>query len=98
MSLVEIDFNLGTKVFGYRDLKTGKFIPKSNYSLKINCFCDGKRFSHPSWQVTVYHRKTTTQILLPDNLDKLKEVNSYISGVLKKPVFTDLPDKKFRTW
>ena len=41
--LVEIDFALGTRVFGYRDLKNGKFQPRSNYSFKIDAFCDGKR-------------------------------------------------------
>ena len=40
---VEVDFHLGTKVFGFRDLRNGKFVPKSNYSLKIDAFCDGVR-------------------------------------------------------
>lgn len=56
------------------------------------------RFSHPSWQVTVFDRTKTTQVLLPDNLDKLKEITTYISGVLKRPVYADLPDKLFRVW
>ena len=42
--VVEIDFSLGTRVFGYRDLKTGKFQPCSNYSFTVDAFCDGKRF------------------------------------------------------
>ena len=56
------------------------------------------RFSHPSWQVTVYDRKKTTNVLLPDSLDKLKDISTYISGVLKRPVYADLPEKQFRTY
>ena len=41
--LVEIDYHLGCKVFGYRDLKTGRFQQRSNYSFKIDAFCDGIR-------------------------------------------------------
>ena len=108
--VVEIDFSMGTKVFGYRDLKNGKFQPRSNYSFRIEAFCDGKRyrvkrvdhlvflfsshrFSHPSWLVTVFDREYTTSILLPDNLDRLREITTYISGVLKRPVYADLPEK-----
>ena len=112
-SLVEIDFAMGTKVFGYRDLRTGKFVARSNYSFQIDAFCDGKRyvkdksseavvnkiiffrFNYPSWQVTVSDRKNLIQGLLPDNLDRLKDINNYISGVLKRPVYADLPDKQF---
>ena len=46
--------------------------------------------------MTVFDRTRTTQVLLPDNLDKLKEITTYISGVLNRPVYTDLPDKLFR--
>ena len=42
--LVEVDFAMGTKVFGYRDLKNGKFQPRANYSFKIEAFCDGIRY------------------------------------------------------
>ena len=63
-------------------------------NLKILIF----RFSHPSWQVTVYDRKFTTNILLPDNLDKLKEITTHISGVLKRPVYADLPEKQFKEY
>ena len=43
--LVDIDFNLMTKIFGFRYLRNGKFIPKSesNYYIKIDAFCDGIR-------------------------------------------------------
>ena len=53
------------------------------------------RFSYPSWQVSVSDRKNLTQVLLPDNLDRLKDINNYISGVLKRPVYAELPDKQF---
>ena len=43
--LVEIDFHLGTRVFGFRDLKTGKFLPKANFSIGIDAFCDGVRYT-----------------------------------------------------
>lgn len=39
-----------------------------------------------------------TQVLLPDNLDKLRDITTHISGVLKRPVYADLPEKLFRTW
>ena len=39
--LVEIDYHLGCRVFGYKDLKTGRFQQRSNYSFKIDVFCDG---------------------------------------------------------
>ena len=55
------------------------------------------RFSHPSWEVTVYDRKYETKVLLPDNL-KLKEITTYISGVLKRPVYADMPEKQFRKY
>ena len=42
--VVEIDFYMGTKVFGFRDVKSGKFLPCSNFSLKIDSHCDGKRY------------------------------------------------------
>ena len=48
--------------------------------------------------MTVFDRKKTTQVLLPDNLDKLKDISTHISGVLKRPVYADLPEKMFRTW
>ena len=100
-------------MFGYRDLRNGKFVARSNYSFKIDAFCDGKRyrnifltpisksyitfrFSHPSWQVTVEDRKRRSKVLLPDNLDGLKEINTYISGVLKRPVYANIPDKQFK--
>ena len=102
-------------MFGYRDLRNGKFVARSNYSFKIEAFCDGKRytnifltsisksyitfrFSHPSWQVTVEDRKRSSKVLLPDNLDRLKEINTYISGVLKRPVYADIPDKQFKAY
>ena len=44
--LVEIDYAMGTRVFGYRDLKNGKFLPRSNYSFTIDAFCDGKRHEY----------------------------------------------------
>ena len=53
------------------------------------------RFSLPSWEATVYDRKYETKVLLPDNL-KLKEITTYISGVLKRPVYADMPKKQFR--
>ena len=56
------------------------------------------RFSHPSWQVTVNDRKFSTPVLLPESLDKLKEITTYISGVLKRPVYADLPEKQFRSY
>ena len=43
--VVEIDYAMGTRVFGFRDLKNGKFIPKANYSFQIDAFCDGKRYN-----------------------------------------------------
>ena len=46
----------------------------------------------------MYDRKYTTNILLPDSLDKLKEITTYISGVLKRPVYADLPEKQFRDY
>ena len=42
--LVEIDFALGSKVFGFRDRRNGKFVPKANYSIRIDAFCDGIRY------------------------------------------------------
>ena len=44
--LVEKDYAMGTRVFGYRDLKNGKFLPRSNYSFTIDAFCDGKRHEY----------------------------------------------------
>ena len=41
-------------------------------------------------------RDNTTQVLLPDNLDKLKDITTHISGVLKRPVYADIPEKLFR--
>jgi hypothetical protein len=46
----------------------------------------------------VHDRKFTSKILLPDNLDKLKEITTYISGVLKRPVYADLPEKQFKEY
>ena len=43
-------------------------------------------------------RDNTTQVLLPDNLDKLKDITTHISGVLKRPVYADIPEKLFRAW
>ena len=43
--VVEIDYAMGTRVFGFRDLKNGKFLPKANYSFTIDAFCDGKRYN-----------------------------------------------------
>ena len=48
--------------------------------------------------MTICDRKFQTDILLPDNLDKLKEISTYISGVLKRPVYADLPEKKFKEY
>ena len=61
--------------------------------LKLNL-----RFSYPSWQVTVEERKRKTQVLLPDTLDQLKEITTYISGVLKRAVFADIPEKLFKLY
>ena len=47
--------------------------------------------------MTVYDRKYETKVLLPDNL-KLKEMTTYISGVLKRPVYADMPEKQFRKY
>lgn len=46
----------------------------------------------------MHDRKFTSKILLPDNLDKLKEITTYISGVLKRPVYADLPEKQFKEY
>ena len=74
---------------------------RGSHRQTINCILYlvfSPRFSHPSWQVTVFDRKKTTKVLLPDNLDKLKDITTYLSGVLKRPVYADLPDKMFRNW
>lgn len=31
-------------------------------------------------------------------MDKIKDINNYISGVLKRPVYADLPNNQFRTY
>ena len=46
----------------------------------------------------MFDRQQTTSILLPDNLDRLREITNYISGVLKRPVYADLPEKQFREY
>ena len=46
----------------------------------------------------MHDRKFASKILLPDNLDKLKEITTYISGVLKRPVYADLPEKQFKQY
>ena len=66
-------------------------------TLKLKSFLTFS-FSHPSWEVNVEDRKRSSKVLLPDNLDRLKEINTYISGVLKRPVYADIPDKQFKAY
>ena len=90
--------HLGTPVFGYRDSKTGKFFPQSNFSFTVMSYCNGDRFSFPSWQLEVQDRKKTSFVLVPEYIERSKEVTNHISTVLKRSFFSTIPDKKFKDY
>ena len=90
--------SLGTPVFGYRDSKSGKFFPQANFSFTVMSYCDGDRFSFPSWQMEVHDRKNISFVLVPDYMDKGKEITNHISSVIKRSLFSTIPDKKFKEY
>ena len=95
---VSIDMHLGTPVFGYCDSKSGKFHPKANFSFTVTSYCNGDRFSFPSWQLEVKDRKKVSFVLIPEYMEKNKEITNHISSVLKRSFFLSIPDKKFREY
>ena len=96
--LVCIDLHLGTPVFGFRDSKTGKFFPQANFSFTVVSFCDGDRFSFPSWQLEVQERTNSSLVLVPDYMEKGKEITTYISSIIKRSLFSTIPNKKFKDY
>ena len=93
-----IDLHLGTPVFGFRDSNTGKFFPQANFSFTVVSFCDGDRFSFPSWQLEVHERGNTNLVLVPDYMEKGKEITSYISSIIKRSLFSTIPNNKFKEY
>lgn len=89
---------LGTPVFGYCDSKSGKFHSKANFSFTVTSYCNGDRFSFPSWQLEVRDRKKVSFVLVPEYMEKSKEITNHISSVLKRSFFLSIPDKKFREY
>ena len=74
---VSIDMHLGTPVFGYCDSKSGKFHPKANFSFTVTSYCNGDRFSFPSWQLEVKDRKKVSFVLIPEYMEKNKEITNH---------------------
>ena len=90
-----IDKFHGTLVFGYRDLRSGKFKPKANFSFTVVGHCHGKRFTYPSWQLEVHDREYRSMVLMPEGVDRLKTILTTLSEVLKRGFYSSIPDKKF---
>ena len=90
--------HMGTPVFGYRDLKSGKFHPQANFSFVVVSYCNGIRFSFPSWQLLIHDRKQTSYVLVPEYIEKCKEFTNHISSVLKRSFFATIPDKQFKEY
>ena len=61
-------------------------------------FCDGDRFSFPSWQLEVQERMNSSLVLVPDYMEKGKEITSYISSIIKRSLFSTIPNKKFKDY
>ena len=61
-------------------------------------FCDGDRFSFPSWQLEVQERTNSSLVLVPDYMEKGKEITTYISSIIKRSLFSTIPNKKFKDY
>ena len=46
----------------------------------------------------VHDRKNISFVLVPDYMDKGKEITNHISSVIKRSLFSTIPDKKFKEY